>query len=29
VTVRHRDSLQQERIAADRVTGFVAEHLGS
>jgi glycyl-tRNA synthetase len=27
VTVRHRDSLQQERIAADQVVNFVAEQI--
>jgi glycyl-tRNA synthetase len=28
VTVRHRDSMQQERVAVDQVAGFVAERLG-
>jgi len=29
VTVRHRDTLEQERIAIDKVEGFLAEKLGS
>jgi glycyl-tRNA synthetase len=28
VTVRHRDSMQQERIGLDQVAGYVAERLG-
>jgi glycyl-tRNA synthetase len=28
VTVRHRDSLQQERIGLDKVSGFLAEKIG-
>jgi glycyl-tRNA synthetase len=27
VTVRHRDSMQQERVSLDRVAGFVAERV--
>ncbi|NNM27365.1 MAG: glycine--tRNA ligase, partial [Phycisphaerales bacterium] len=29
VTVRHRDTLQQERIGLDRVSGFLCEKMGS
>jgi glycyl-tRNA synthetase len=29
VTVRHRDTLKQERIALDRVAAFLAEHVGA
>jgi glycyl-tRNA synthetase len=29
VTVRHRDSLQQERIGLDKVSGFLAEKIGA
>jgi glycyl-tRNA synthetase len=28
VTVRHRDSMQQERVGLDQVAGFVAERIG-
>jgi glycyl-tRNA synthetase len=28
VTVRHRDSQQQERIAIDKVSAFLKEHVG-
>jgi glycyl-tRNA synthetase (class II) len=28
VTIRDRDTLQQERIAADRVRGVIAERIG-
>ena len=28
VTVRHRDTLEQERIALDKVSGFLAEKMG-
>ncbi len=27
VTVRHRDSMQQERVSLDQVAGFVAERI--
>jgi glycyl-tRNA synthetase len=27
VTIRHRDSAQQERIAIDRIASYLAEHL--
>ena len=28
VTVRHRDTQQQERIALDKASAFMAEHVG-
>jgi glycyl-tRNA synthetase (class II) len=28
VTVRHRDSMQQERVGLDQVAGFVVERIG-
>jgi glycyl-tRNA synthetase len=28
VTVRHRDSMQQERVSVDQVAGFIEERLG-
>ncbi len=29
VTVRHRDTLQQDRVAIDKVGAFLADHIGS
>jgi glycyl-tRNA synthetase len=29
VTVRHRDSMQQERVGLDRVAGYIKEKLGA
>jgi glycyl-tRNA synthetase len=29
VTVRHRDSMQQERVGLDRVEGYIKEKLGA